>query len=90
MASRSSPELVDLDPSPQPPATATQNSTAGGRSEPPAMPPRPLSERAQATAILKEAFPRVEESIINAVLIASGGKVEPAFNALLGTNSLVK
>lgn len=34
--------------------------------------------------ILKEAFPTVDSSVIKAVLRASGGQVEPAFNALLG------
>jgi CDK inhibitor PHO81 len=38
----------------------------------------------QAKATLKEAFPDVDEAIIEAVLIASGGSIEPAFNALLG------
>ncbi|KAG8675671.1 hypothetical protein FPOAC1_001657 [Fusarium poae] len=49
----------------------------------PPKPPRPVSETQQNEAILKEAFPSVEISVIKAVLRASGGRVEPAFNALL-------
>ena len=33
---------------------------------------------------MKEAFPTVEPSVVKAILAASGGQVEPAFNALLG------
>jgi hypothetical protein len=51
----------------------------------PPKPPRPVSETQQNEAILKEAFPSVEISVIKAVLRASGGRVEPAFNALLGS-----
>lgn len=51
---------------------------------PPAKPPRPLSAREQAEHTLKEAFPTIEASVVRAVLTASGGQVEPAFNALLG------
>ncbi|TQV91702.1 CUE domain-containing protein [Cordyceps javanica] len=50
---------------------------------PPAKPPRPMSEDQKNEIILKEAFPSVDQSVIKAVLRASGGKVEPAFNALL-------
>ncbi|KAI9643908.1 ubiquitin-binding protein cue5 [Ciborinia camelliae] len=51
---------------------------------PPAKPPRPLSPQQQAENTLKEAFPSIDTAIVKAVLIASGGRVEPAFNALLG------
>jgi hypothetical protein len=51
---------------------------------PPAKPPRPVSAREQAENTLKEAFPSIETSVIKAVLAASGGQLEPAFNALLG------
>ncbi|KAK9365471.1 hypothetical protein V1509DRAFT_378197 [Lipomyces kononenkoae] len=50
---------------------------------PPSRPPRPLSPMSQAHKTLKEAFPDIDESIVKAVLIASGGQVHPAFNALL-------
>lgn len=50
----------------------------------PAKPPRPMSEAQQNEAMLKEAFPTVEANVIKAILRASGGQVEPAFNALLG------
>ncbi|KIW71721.1 hypothetical protein PV04_03856 [Phialophora macrospora] len=51
---------------------------------PPSKPPRPMSQREQAELTLKEAFPSIEISVIRAVLTASRGDVEPAFNALLG------
>ncbi|KAF2492081.1 hypothetical protein BU16DRAFT_467039 [Lophium mytilinum] len=50
---------------------------------PPAKPPRPMSPQAQAENTLIEAFPSVDAKVVKAVLVASGGKVEPAFNALL-------
>lgn len=53
---------------------------------PPTKPPRPLTEAQKNESILKEAFPSVDNGVIKAVLRASGGQVEPAFNALLGEN----
>ncbi|CAG8953723.1 hypothetical protein HYFRA_00006612 [Hymenoscyphus fraxineus] len=50
---------------------------------PPPKPPRPLSAQQQTENTLKEAFPSVELAVIKAVLRASGGRVEAAFNALL-------
>lgn len=50
----------------------------------PPMPPRPMSEAQKNEIILKEAFPSVDQGVIKAILRASGGQVEPAFNALLG------
>jgi hypothetical protein len=50
---------------------------------PPPKPPRPLSPKAHAEATLIEAFPSIDAKVVRAVLVASGGKVEPAFNALL-------
>lgn len=50
----------------------------------PAKPQRPPTEAQTNDMILKEAFPTVDNGVIKAVLRASGGKVEPAFNALLG------
>jgi hypothetical protein len=55
-----------------------------GAPNPPPKPPRPMSPNAQAEATLIEAFPTMDVKIVKAVLVASGGKVEPAFNALLG------
>lgn len=51
---------------------------------PPPKPPRPMSPRAKAEATLIEAFPSIDVKVVKAVLVASNGKVEPAFNALLG------
>ncbi|KAL6901356.1 hypothetical protein GGI43DRAFT_375754 [Trichoderma evansii] len=50
---------------------------------PPPKPPRPVSEAQKNQITLKEAFPTVDDNVIKAVLRASGGQVEPAFNALL-------
>lgn len=52
--------------------------------EAPPKPPRPLSSQEQAENTLKEAFPSIDAAVVKAVLRASGGRVEPAFNALLG------
>ncbi|KAI7155024.1 hypothetical protein KC349_g7252 [Hortaea werneckii] len=51
---------------------------------PPSKPPRPMSPMVQAENTLIEAFPSIDTKVVKAVLAASGGKVEPAFNALLG------
>lgn len=51
---------------------------------PPSKPPRPQSPQEQAENTLIEAFPSIDAKVVKAVLMASGGKVEPAFNALLG------
>jgi hypothetical protein len=51
---------------------------------PPPKPPRPMSPQAMAEATLIEAFPSMDVKVVKAVLVASGGNVEPAFNALLG------
>lgn len=51
----------------------------------PTKPPRPLSPQQQAENTLKEAFPNIDAAVVKAVLFASGGKLDPAFNALLGT-----
>lgn len=51
---------------------------------PPQKPPRPMTEAQKNEQILKEAFPSVDPGVIKAVLSASRGQVEPAFNALLG------
>ncbi|KAL8911125.1 MAG: hypothetical protein Q9171_003663 [Xanthocarpia ochracea] len=52
----------------------------------PPKPPRPAKPNPvkQAENTLKEAFPSTDIAVIKAVLRASGGNVEPAFNALLG------
>ncbi|KAI0484432.1 hypothetical protein GGR56DRAFT_613793 [Xylariaceae sp. FL0804] len=50
----------------------------------PAKPPRPVTEQQKNEMILKEAFPSIEVTVIRAVLAASGGQIDPAFNALLG------
>ncbi|PNS19731.1 CUE domain-containing protein 5 [Sphaceloma murrayae] len=50
----------------------------------PTKPPRPASPQQQAEHTLIEAFPSIDAKVVKAVLTASGGQVEPAFNALLG------
>lgn len=49
----------------------------------PQQPPRPVSPITRITNDLKDAFPNADEKTIYAVLIASQGQVDPAFNALL-------
>src|ERR1700761_5590026 len=70
------------------PAAAARKSVSFQEPEeeetPPAKPPRPLSPQQQAENTLIEAFPSIDTKVVKAVLSASGGKVEPAFNALLG------
>lgn len=67
-------------PSPKPRVSFQEHS----EEIPPQKPPRPLSPRVQAENTLIEAFPSIDAKVVKAVLAASGGKVEPAFNALLG------
>ncbi|EQK98983.1 CUE domain protein [Ophiocordyceps sinensis CO18] len=64
------------------PAAASTPSASSDEPVPP-KPPRPQNETQTNVMILKEAFPRVEEPVIKAILRASGGRVEMAFNALL-------
>lgn len=79
-----------VSPPPPPPAaaipqtTTTSTTTEATDEVPPPKPPRPVTEQQKNEAILKEAFPSIEASVIKAVLIASGGRIDPAFNALLG------
>jgi hypothetical protein len=47
-------------------------------------PARPISQREQNENTLREAFPTIDAAVVKAVLTASRGEVEPAFNALLG------
>ncbi|TEA16044.1 CUE domain-containing protein 5 [Colletotrichum sidae] len=58
------------------------SSTAATEAAPP-KPPRPSTETQKNESILKEAFPSIDISVIKAVLRASGGRIDPAFNALL-------
>jgi len=51
--------------------------------DPPPKPPRPISPQSQNQRTLEEAFPNVEAAVVRAVLVASRGELEPAFNALL-------
>lgn len=67
-------------PSPRPRVSFQE----GHEEIPPVKPPRPLSSMQQAENTLIEAFPTIDTKVVKAVLVASNGKVEPAFNALLG------
>ncbi|EMD01281.1 hypothetical protein BAUCODRAFT_61481 [Baudoinia panamericana UAMH 10762] len=51
---------------------------------PPPKPPRPASPMDQSEHTLIEAFPTIDAKVVRAVLHASGGRLEPAFEALLG------
>lgn len=65
--------------------TATTMDAPASGEPPPPKPPRPTAETQQNEKIkmLQEAFPSIEPSVVRAVLTASGGRIEPAFNALL-------
>ncbi|KAI1297383.1 hypothetical protein F5Y03DRAFT_283133 [Xylaria venustula] len=67
-----------------PPAATTTSTSAPSDETPPARPPRPVSTQQKNEQILKEAFPTIDAAVIKAVLAASGGQIDPAFNALLG------
>ncbi|EKG16587.1 Ubiquitin system component Cue [Macrophomina phaseolina MS6] len=69
--------------SPQPKKVSFQEPAIEEDETPPPKPPRPMSPMAQAEATLIEAFPDTDPKVVKAVLVASNGKVEPAFNALL-------
>lgn len=70
---------TETSPTPKPTSTVTGEDEVA-----PAKPPRPPTEAQKNFLILKEAFPSVDDGVIKAVLSASGGNVERAFNALLG------
>ncbi|KAK2032195.1 CUE domain-containing protein [Colletotrichum zoysiae] len=63
--------------------SSTMASSTTAAEVPPPKPPRPSTETQKTEDILKEAFPSIDISVIKAVLRASGGKIDPAFNALL-------
>ena len=80
--------LTNEDGAPKPSAasTATTPTTAApatSEEAPPPKPPRPMTELQKNVLILKEAFPSIDEPVIKAVLSASNGRIDPAFNALL-------
>ncbi|KAK3672563.1 ubiquitin-binding protein cue5 [Recurvomyces mirabilis] len=64
---------------------AEQETGREGHEEiPPQKPPRPINPQEQNEHTLIEAFPSIDAKVVKAVLQASAGQVEPAFNALLG------
>ncbi|KAI2634316.1 hypothetical protein GGS26DRAFT_44371 [Hypomontagnella submonticulosa] len=65
-------------------ASTTANPTSATEESAPPKPPRPITEQQKNELILKEAFPNIDLTVIKAVLTASGGQIDPAFNALLG------
>lgn len=74
------------------PAAGTTSTTTGGVAAAsttttgetaPAKTPRPMTEAQKHQTMLEEAFPSLDTAVIRAVLTASGGKIDPAFNALL-------
>ncbi|QFZ30000.1 putative CUE domain-containing protein [Clavispora lusitaniae] len=64
-------------------AEAAESKPEEAEEDAPPPPMRPLSPLSQIKKDLKDAFPSSEDRIIEAVLIASEGRVDPAFNALL-------
>lgn len=69
------------------PATAAPVAAAPADETAPNKPPRPLTEAQKNVAMLQEAFPTVDAGVIKAVLTASNGRIDPAFNALLGASN---
>lgn len=69
---------------PKPTSLSTTPLPVSEAEAPPPKPPRPLNPEQQAENTLKEAFPTIDAAVVKAVLRASSGRVEPAFNALLG------
>ncbi|ODQ81146.1 hypothetical protein BABINDRAFT_160546 [Babjeviella inositovora NRRL Y-12698] len=65
------------------PGIEATTDTANAADDAPPLPQRRLSTTDQSKQTLQEAFPNVEEKYITAVLIASQGILDPAFNALL-------
>ncbi|KAL2155323.1 hypothetical protein VTH82DRAFT_64 [Thermothelomyces myriococcoides] len=65
------------------PSAPANAPAAAANDVPPPKPPRPLTEEQRNQQTLKEAFPTVDNAVIRAVLRASGGRIEAAFNALL-------
>ncbi|KAI5284665.1 ubiquitin-binding protein cue5 [Ascosphaera aggregata] len=69
----------------EPTAQKGSYSTSSNQEDaPPAKPPRPLTAQQQAEKTLREAFPAIDQAVVKAVLVASGGDVERSFHALLG------
>lgn len=66
-------------------AATASASVSGEEPPPPPKPPRPVTEQQKNVQLLKEAFPSIDLAVIKAVLSAAGGKMDPAFNALLGS-----
>lgn len=77
------PEVPAKDTKSEEAAPKTADSTVQDNEDAPPPPARPLSPAAQIKKDLKDAFPLVEDKYIEAVLIASEGRPDPAFTALL-------
>ena len=77
--SKNNASAIKQSPSPKPRVSFQE----GHDEIPPQKPRRPISPQVQAENTLIEAFPSIDVKVVKAVLAASGGQVEPAFNALL-------
>ncbi|KAK9472419.1 uncharacterized protein V1510DRAFT_417462 [Dipodascopsis tothii] len=64
-------------------AAETAATQTGHEATPPPKPARPMSPTSQAQHTLQEAFPSIDAAVVRAVLVASGGQIDPAFTALL-------
>lgn len=64
-------------------ANSSKELNSADDADAPPRPTRPVSPLDQIKRDLKEAFPQIEDKYIQAVVIASEGRVDPAFNALL-------
>ena len=80
------PESDDKPAVPEKPAENEQKTEESKPEDVPPKPKRPADPIEQMRGELKEAFPNVEDKLINTVIIASSGTLELAFNALLYYN----
>jgi hypothetical protein len=71
---------------PEKPDKKDQSTEESKSPDVPPKPKRPVDPIEQMRTELKEAFPNVEDKLINTVIIASSGTLELAFNALLYYN----
>jgi hypothetical protein len=83
------PAVTENKPSPPPPSKSPKPGVRFSESAteiPPPKPPRPVNRMEQDAKALADMFPDTDAKVIKAVLVASGGDVERAMNALLSMN----
>jgi hypothetical protein len=87
------PAVTENKPSPPPPSKSPKPGVRFSESAteiPPPKPPRPVNRMEQDAKALADMFPDTDAKVIKAVLVASGGDVERAMNALLSMETPVR